>query len=248
MNEIAAAVKQEADKLISNRVYVNEARLIARVYNAAHCERLIDIGCSTGVLAFRIFENIKPSCYIGIDANEFCVASAKALLADFLDIEKQFHCKTIIPCYFESKVVMTGVLGKLVDTSNIYHNYPGAIQFESPNVQVSELLAELDIQPSDFIKIDVDGLDVDIVAELIMANKLPRGLQFEVSKPQIQDVTLNNLFAELAKLGYVLPDIRKLADALFVTICTSTTMGSVIIAKNKNPAAHSGFDMIVESY
>lgn len=247
MSNIADDIAEEAAGLLDRGVYIFEAKYIMRTINAVGCNRFIDLGCSMGVLAKRVFEEIIPISYVGVDANQHCITYAAQLLSD-IEVDKNFHCYTIVPDHVNKEVSIKGVVGDLVNTSNIYYAYRNAISFPSQNIKIKDLLDIIKIQPYDFVKIDVESIDTEIVVEMIKQNMLPLAFQFEVQRPQIHDVTLFNILAKLEKLGYLIPDINTLLEASYVTICVSKIVGSVLIATGKNKDDLTGFNMTTQIY
>lgn len=243
-DQVRDAIKRTADRLLAAGIHRGEARLIAKTYRAGGCDELLDLGCSTGVLAYRILELVKPKRYVGFDANPFCVEHTLQLLrSSYPELPITVTASTIIPDHLSSKTRVKGKVNDLVNTSSVYTTLPGAVEFDSPPMTVQDIVR--DISPSTFLKIDIDGVDVDIISELIRSNRLPRAFQFELQPNQVDDVTLPNILRELAARGYMLPELSFLRSGRFCEITASAGYASAVVFKERDLTSPTGFQLDV---
>lgn len=244
--KIMRAVTADAQSMISRGVYLNEARMIARTYKAAGCTEIIDLGCSTGVLGLRMIQQTNPSRYVAIDANPYCVDHANMLLEQEVPkTPKEFHKYTIMPSYIDPNTKVRGAIQSLIHTSSLFTVSDQTIEFDTPALHVDNVVNY--IRPTSFVKIDVEGVDLDIVVSFLNQNLLPPAFQFEVQESQLNDVSIVNILRELRDRGYKVPSIDDVRGCVFSTINTSKTLGSVINAKRWPQKTMEGYRRIAST-
>lgn len=177
-------------RLITNKIFVREADYIKKTCEKNNLSRIVDFGCWTGVLASEIFNtDIKIDNYHLIDASPFYINCAKTML-DGKPITSE--CVTLIPPSFKQPNP-TSMLVHPYDTlnsSSIYSRFFLSEEVKNANVTVpisnptplNDFLKSNKNLFSDscYVKIDLDGVDIELVRGIFEHCYLPGAIQFEV--------------------------------------------------------------------
>jgi hypothetical protein len=185
--EVWRVLRTHRDYFLENRIGIFEHEAAEIGERLTPDATLIDLGCWTGVLAAQVLERVLPRAYVGIDAGQWYVELAREFLPDWC----QFRSFYLLP---DSAVDLCR-LDKLYFTLQDPLNTSG---FYIRRVVPQERLAAMPVgkamRPVDFagwlrhnhdlarlyLKIDIEGVDQDVVRALIRTEALPQVLHFEL--------------------------------------------------------------------
>jgi hypothetical protein len=212
--KLADLVDAQIFRVITNKVFAEEANYIKKTCERNDIKNVIDFGCWTGILASEVFATgLKLDNYHLVDAVPFYMNKAVALN------EKNpitHELVTLIPPSFKG-TPPTSMLIHPYDTlnsSSIYSGYFLKDAVKQANVRVP-LAASMNITDyvqknskllaSDncYVKVDLDGCDIEMISELIKNNVFPGAIEFEVWNTFKSGYTKASI--ALAAQGYKIP-------------------------------------------
>ena len=189
--KLADLVDAQIFRVITNKVFTEEANYIKKTCERNNIKNVIDFGCWTGILASEVFNTgLKLDNYHLIDAVPFYMNKALALNKDN---PVTHELVTLLPPSYKG-ATPTSMLIHPYDTlnsSSIYSSYFLKDSVKQANVKVplaasamitdyvkknAERLGNKDT----YVKVDLDGCDIEMISELIKNNVLPGAIEFEV--------------------------------------------------------------------
>lgn len=203
-------------RLITNKTFVEEAEYIKKTCEKNNLTNIVDFGCWTGVLASEVFNTgLNISNYHMIDAVPYYVNIAKYMLSDK---PITTECVTLIPSNYKSEFPKS-ILVHPYDTlnsSSIYSQYFLNEQIKKANVTVPVSNCQLvedfvdnnkqRFSEDSYIKIDLDGVDIELVKQILSKNLKPGAIQFEVWNSFKGGLTKISQY--MSKLGYKVPTVN----------------------------------------
>lgn len=211
---LAELVNQQISRVTEKSVFTEEARYIAQTCYRNNIRNILDLGCWTGVLACDVLgTGIKLDNYHLVDAVPYYLDRACEL---FKDIPQVTHeAVTILPPSYlgdPPKEMLIHPYDTL-NTSSLYseHFLSSRVKHTCLHVPLAEsssitqyVTDNLDrFGINTYVKIDLDGVDVELVAEIIKRGLQPGGLQFEIWN------NVKDKYATLASIlktrGYMIP-------------------------------------------
>ena len=207
------AIDAQIVRVTDNQVFREEARYIQRTCEKSNLKRVTDLGAWAGVLAKEVFDTgIKLDNYHLVDAASIYLDRAQALLQNFPTTQELV---TLLPQGYVGHPPKTMLVNAFdtVNTSSIYSEH-----FVSPAVK--EINCRVDLADSQmvpdyvknnpdkfaqdtYVKIDLDGVDINLVEEIIHQGLEPGAIHFEVWH------VFKNGYARVARLlqskGYKMP-------------------------------------------
>jgi hypothetical protein len=202
-------------RVINNKVFEEEAEHMIALAKLENANAIVDFGCWVGVLANEVLKRWPDTSYHLVDAVPLYISKAKAMLMrdDIPTTEV-----TLIPDNYKGDPPTTMLVHPYdtLNSSSIYSKHFLGEQVKAANVtvpvapvkKVSEFVrSNKDLfETNNYIKIDLDGVDMDLVNAIIDAGYQPSVIHFEVwnaFKP-----AYDKLKERLSKLGYVFPDMN----------------------------------------
>jgi hypothetical protein len=214
-NKLDALVDAQIFRVINNNVFDTEAEYIVTLAKLENATAVIDFGCWVGVLASEVRKRWPElPHYQLIDAVPYYIKKAKTILMqdDIPSIEV-----TLIPDDFNGEVPTTMLISSYdtLNSSSIYSKDFLNASTKTANVTmklapvntVGEFVKDNDslFSKNNYVKIDLDGVDIDLVNSIINANFSPAVVQFEVwnsYKPAYE-----KLKERMSASGYLFPNI-----------------------------------------
>ena len=215
-NKINDLVDAQIFRVMNNKVFDEEAENIVSIAKLENATEVIDFGCWVGILANEVLKRWPElTTYHMIDAVPYYINKAKELLQ-----RTDLPCTevTLIPNEFKG-VIPTSILVHPYDTlnsSSIYSSYFLDEKIKAANVTmpcapVKRVTEFVQANPqlfagNQYVKLDLDGVDMDLVNSFIDQGHRPAVIQFEVwnaFKPGY-----DKLKEKLTKLGYMFPDVN----------------------------------------
>lgn len=177
-------------RVISNKVFVEEANYIKQTCERNDIKNIVDFGCWTGILASEIFDTgVELNNYHLVDAVSFYMNKALELLADK---PVTHELLTLLPPSYKG-APPTSMLVHPYDTlnsSSIYSGYFLKEEIKQANVRLplakSMTITDYIKNNKDrfgadtYVKVDLDGVDIEMLAEILRAGLTPGAVQFEV--------------------------------------------------------------------
>lgn len=210
---LTAAIDAQIVRVMENQVFKEEARYIQRTCEKNNLKRVTDLGAWTGVLAKEVFDTgIELENYHMVDAVAIYLERAQALLQNFPVSEELV---TLLPRGYVGRAPKTMLVNAYdtVNTSSIYSEHFVSNQVKHANYQVdlAESVQVADyvknnpsrFAPNTYVKIDLDGVDINLVEEILQQGYEPGAIHFEVwhvFKPGYARVS-----KQLKALGYKMP-------------------------------------------
>ena len=214
-NKLSDFIDAQIFRVINNKVFDTEAEYIVTLAKLEKATAVVDFGSWVGVLASEVLKRWPElSHYQLIDAVPYYITKAKAMLMrdNIPSIEV-----TLIPDDFKGEHPTTMLISAYdtLNSSSIYSKH-----FLSANVKTANVTMKLApvstvgafvkengslFLENNYVKIDLDGVDIDLVNSIIDAGYTPAVIQFEVwnsFKPVYE-----KLKERMTALGYVFPDI-----------------------------------------
>jgi hypothetical protein len=186
-DQVKKILRLHRDHYLANPINVFEYEVEEIVSRTDENTTLIDLGCWTGVLGRQVLDRVKPKLYVGIDAGLWYCEIAKEIMPP--------------ECKFRSFYVLPASAVDLVNVDKIYFTVEDPLNtsgFYTRRIIEQEKLAAMPvgktIRPVDFalylksnydlenlyLKMDVEGVDQEIVQELIRTDTLPKVVHFEM--------------------------------------------------------------------
>jgi hypothetical protein len=200
-------------RVISNKVFSEEANYVKETCERNGIKKVLDMGCWTGILAREVFDTgVKLDNYHLIDAVPFYMNKA----LEILEGEPVTHeLITLLPPSYKA-VPPTSMLVHPYDTLNSSSIYSGLFLKEAvkeANVRLplakSQQIPDYIKNNADrfgsdtYVKVDLDGVDIEMIAEIIKAGLKPGAVHFEVWN------SFKGGYTKIAKafesLGYKIP-------------------------------------------
>ena len=201
-------------RVISNKVFAKEADYIKLMCERNDIKKIVDFGCWTGILAKEIFDTgIKLDNYHLIDAVPFYMNKALEILADQPEVTHELV--TLLPPSFKGTPPTTMLIHPYdtLNSSSIYSNYFLKDDVKQANVRLpmapSQALTDYITKNADqlgsntYVKVDLDGVDIEMVSEMIKAGVRPGAVQFEVWNTFKGGYT--KIIKIIEELGYKVP-------------------------------------------
>lgn len=212
--KLADLVDAQIFRVTTNKVFTEEANYIKKTCEHSDLNKIIDFGCWTGILASEVFATgLKLDNYHLIDAVPFYMNIALSLNKG-QPVTNELV--TLLPPSYKG-APPTSMLVHPYDTlnsSSIYSGYFLKDSVKEANVRVplsasativdyikknAERLGSKDT----YVKVDLDGCDIEMMAELIKNNVAPGAVQFEVWNTFKSGYT--RVCTALASMGYKIP-------------------------------------------
>ena len=204
-NRLELLLNEQIDRVIANRVFAEEARYIQKTCLANNIRKVVDFGSWCGILAKEVFDTgIVLDNYHLVDAVPYYMDKAREILQDRPITSETV---TLLPPSYALSAPTTMLVHPYdtLNTSSLYSELfmrPYALK-SVVNVPLAEsqgvreyIYANLDkFGPDCYVKIDLDGADIEFVAEILRAKLAPGAIHFEV---------WNNMRTGYAKIAEVL--------------------------------------------
>jgi hypothetical protein len=206
-------VDEQIRRVSVNNVFTQEASYIHRVCERKNIRRITDFGSWCGVLAQEVFNTgIVLDNYHLVDAVPYYMDRALHLL-DNRPIT--YETVTLIPPSYKQPLPASMLVHPYdtLNTSSIYSPLflkdfvkRSAVQIPVARTQSLKEYIENNrdkFTPDTYVKIDLDGVDIEFVAEILRSGLEPGAVQFEVwatARPVCEQI-----MKILANLGYSIP-------------------------------------------
>lgn len=215
-NKINDLIDAQIFRVINNKVFDSEAEHMVTLAKLENATAIVDFGCWVGVLASEVLKRWPElSSYHLIDAVPYYISKAKDMLMrdDMPSTEI-----TLIPDTYKEAPPTTMLVHPYdtLNSSSIYSKHFLDEKIKSANVTVSLAPAKKVSEfvksnsnlfsTNNYVKIDLDGVDMNLVNAVIDAGNQPAVIHFEVwnaFKP-----AYDKLKDRLTALGYVFPDMN----------------------------------------
>lgn len=184
---VKAVLRAHRDYFLANKVQVfqEEARQI--VQRLGPDSTFVDLGCWTGVLAHHVLEAVTPAAYVGIDAGRWYIDVAREILPAW--------------CKFRSFYLLPDAAADLARVDKLYFTLEDPLNtsgFYIRRVIAQDRLAAMPVgktvRPVDFahylrdnfavdklyLKMDIEGIDPELVLALTRTQLIPQVLHFEM--------------------------------------------------------------------
>lgn len=212
---------QQKSKMESSIALEAETAIVKYFYDLHNCNRLIDVGCWTGVLALKMHKLINPAEMILVDAVPMYLRMSRELFkahkinnvyAEELCIVKD---PKAFPGYFKIN------LSDSINTSNVLEQIDqmkDKIVVQMPTVPAVDVktatgtLSKL-ITDQTYFKLDVDSMDYAVITELINSGVKPVAMNFEclIDTPARKN-ELRRVLKLLGLAGYYIPESDYIID------------------------------------
>lgn len=185
--EVRRVLRAHRDHFLAHRIGVFEHEVEEIVRRLTPASTFVDVGCWTGVLAYQVLEQVTPTAYLGVDAGLWYVELAREILPDWC----RFRSFYLLP----DSAVDLNRIDKLYFTLADPLNTSG---FYTRRVFAQDRLAAMPVgktmRPVDFaaylqqnldlartyLKVDIEGVDQDLVRALVRSEVVPQVLHFEL--------------------------------------------------------------------
>lgn len=185
--EVRHVLRAHRDYFLANRIGVFDHEVAEIAARLAPTGTLVDLGCWTGVLASQVLECVTPKAYVGIDGGRWYVDLAREILPAWC----QFRSFYLLP---DSAVDLNRIdklyftLQDPLNTSGFYTRR-AIDQDRLAAMPVGKAMRAVDFAAwlaqnhdlaSLYLKIDIEGVDQDVVRSLVRTETLPQVLHFEL--------------------------------------------------------------------
>jgi len=227
--KLADLVDAQIFRVITNKIFTEEANYIKKTCERNDIKNVIDFGCWTGILASEVFNTgLKLDNYHLVDAVPFYMNKALSLLEGK---PVTHELVTLLPPSYKG-VPPTSMLIHPYDTlnsSSIYSGYflKDAVKQANVKVPLAPSKAITDYvkehagrlgSKDTYVKVDLDGCDIEMIAELIKNDVLPGAIELEVWNTFKTGYTRASL--ALADKGYKIPTANLHIHQTF-SVCVS---------------------------
>jgi SAM-dependent methyltransferase len=189
-------------ELVTQQKFAPEAAVIADFIQRLGLDAYIDIGCWYGLLLQEVLARVQPRTVVALDAVQAFVDLAKSRVGEDW---ASYFCRTVVPtCLIRSPLpefrLHTG------DSSESGIGLKGGVPVTTGRTTtlVHFLRRNVPSLERSYLKIDIEGLDSLLVADLVTLGCYPAVLHFEY----LPWIDYSEAFDALRSSGYKLPDLR----------------------------------------
>jgi hypothetical protein len=213
--ELRINIEEQIGRVQARGVFREEARYIERTCQVENLHRVIDFGSWCGVLAHNVLATGVPlDNYHLVDCAPIYMEIALAHLGE-THTPVTHELVTLVPNSVARRpVTMLVDSYDTLNTSSIYSEHFVREPVKQANVRVplanaltlnEYVTGHLTMFNSDtYVKIDLDGVDLDLVDSILDNDCLPGAIHFEVWNPF--KPRYNKLIERLVSLGYQRPE------------------------------------------
>ncbi len=224
---------QQQEKLPT---YKHHAEIAKSFYDEQGCTTVVDLGCWLGSLAYNLKKELNPEKLTIIDAVPTYLYMAKTLL-----IESGLHQNvelvemTVADSPNENISHFIVNLDRTIESSSVLSRLKSnTISFNLPVVRPTSAsdaavrLFEL-AGNNCYMKLDIDGMDYNLISEMGKINFFPRVMHFESFLFNKNDVTkCLSILDQLNQFGFKTPRPSEILDKKIVDIIVSRSRSFVI--------------------
>ncbi len=226
---------QQQEKL---PVYKYHAEVVKSFYQEQDCNTVVDLGCWLGAFAYNMKKELNPGKLTIIDAVPTYLYMAKQLLTKNNLQENVEVCEMTVAdspndnithfvVNLERTIETSSVLSKVKDNT-ISFNLP--VVRPTSSAQAAVKLFEI-AGNNCYMKIDVDGMDYNLISEMGKINFFPRVMHFEAFLFNKNDIMkCLNVLEQLSQFGFKTPKPSEVLDKRIADIIVSRNRYFVIDA------------------
>lgn len=211
--KLADLIDAQVFRLITNKTFAQEAAYIKTTCERNNLDTVVDFGCWTGILASEVFNTgIKLEKYYCVDAVPYYIAQAKIILKNK---PVTYETVTLLPPSYKSAPPQSMLVHPYdtLNSSSLYSGYFLKEDVKKANVTVpladskplTNYISERNelFRPNCYVKIDLDGIDLELVGAIIRQGLNPGAIHFEVWNSFKGGYT--RAANALANMGYKVP-------------------------------------------